>query len=75
MSEALPQPGDVLFVGGAASVQFQGDRALTFRVIRVDSRRTYDGWLWIDGYVLGPSGEAVERRVIFVRRDGLRKRR
>ena len=75
MSEALPQPGDVLFVDGAASVQFQGDRALTFRVIRVDPRRTYDGWLWIDGYVLGPSGDAIERRVIFVRRDGLRKKR
>ena len=75
MSEALPQPGDVLYVGGSASVQFQGDRALTFRVIRVDPRRTYDGWLWIDGYVLGPTGEAIERRVIFVRRDGLRKKR
>ena len=34
MSEALPQPGDVLYVGGAASVQFEGDRALTFRVIQ-----------------------------------------
>ena len=75
MGEALPQPGDVLQVGGAASVQFQGDRALTFRVIRVDPRRTYDGWLWIDGYVLGPTGDAIERRVIFVRRDGLRKKR
>jgi hypothetical protein len=75
MSEALPQPGDVLYVDGAASVQFQGDRALTFRVIRIDRRRTYDGWLWMDGYVLGPTGDAIERRVIFVRRDGLRKKR
>ncbi|GAA0451697.1 hypothetical protein Ade02nite_76720 [Paractinoplanes deccanensis] len=75
MDEALPRPGDVLFVGGAASVQFQGERALTLRVIRVDPRLTYDGWLWIDGYVLGPTGDAVERRVIFVRRDGLIKRR
>jgi len=75
MTEALPQPGDVLFVGDAASVQFQGDRALTFRVIRVDTRRTYDGWLWIDGYVLGPGGDAIERRVIFVRQEGLRKKR
>jgi hypothetical protein len=73
MTEALPQPGDVLHVGGAASVQFQGDRALTFRVIRVDPRLTYAGWLWIDGYVLDANGEAVERRVIFVRRDGLIK--
>jgi hypothetical protein len=75
MSEALPQPGDVLYVGGAASVQFEGDRALVFRVIRVDPQATYAGWLWIDGYVLGPTGDAVERRVIFVRRDGLIKRR
>jgi hypothetical protein len=75
MSEALPQPGDVLYVGGAASVQFEGERALTFRVIRVDQRLTYAGWLWIDGYVLGPTGDAVSRRVIFVRRDGLIKRR
>lgn len=75
MSEALPQPGDVLYVGGAASVQFEGERSLTFRVIRVDQRLTYAGWLWIDGYVLGPTGEAVSRRVIFVRRDGLIKRR
>ena len=75
MSEALPKPGDVLLVSGAASVQFSGDRALTFRVIRVDPRITYDGWLWIDGYVLGPTGDAVERRVIFVRKDGLVRRR
>jgi hypothetical protein len=75
MAEALPQPGDVLHVGGAASVQFQGDRCLTFRVIRVDPRVTYDGWLWLDGYVLGPGGDALERRVIFVKRDGLRKKR
>ncbi|RAK35501.1 hypothetical protein B0I29_110257 [Actinoplanes lutulentus] len=75
MSEALPQAGDVLYVGGAASVQFAGARSLTFRVIRVDPRITYDGWLWIDGYVLGPSGDATERRVIFVKRDGLRKMR
>lgn len=75
MTEALPQPGDVLLVGGAASVQFQGDRALTFRVIRVDPRLTYAGWIWIDGYVLGPNGDALERRVIFVRRDGLIKKR
>ncbi|MEV0899595.1 hypothetical protein [Actinoplanes sp. NPDC049802] len=46
---------------------------MTFRVIRVDPRITYDGWLWIDGYVLGPTGEATERRVIFVKRDGLRR--
>ena len=75
MTEALPQPGDVLYVGRAASVQFEGERALIFRVICVDSRTTYEGWLWMDGYVLGPAGEAVERRVIFVRSAGLIKKR
>ena len=72
MQETLPQPGDVLHVGSEASVQFGGDRALTFRVIRVDQRSTYDGWLWLDGYVIGPGGTAMQRRRIFVRRDGLR---
>jgi hypothetical protein len=73
MSDALPRAGDVFYVGGAASVQFAGSRALMFRVIRVDPRVTYDGWLWLEGYVLGPSGDAIERRLIFVRREGLRK--
>jgi len=66
------QPGEVVHVGADASVQFQGARALTFRVIRVDPRSTYDGWLWLEGYVLGPGGNALQRRRIFVRRDGLR---
>ncbi len=65
-------PGDVLHIGGEASVQFEGARSLTFRLIRVDPRSTYDGWLWLEGYVLGPNGVAVQRRRIFVRREGLR---
>lgn len=66
------RPGDVVHVGADASVQFSGDRALTFRVIRVDPRVTYDGWIWLDGYVVGPAGNALQRRRIFVRQDGLR---
>jgi hypothetical protein len=66
-----PRPGDVVHVDGDASVQFQGDRSMTFRVIRVDPRSTYDGWLWLEGFVLGPEGNAVQRRRIFVRREGL----
>ena len=65
-------PGDVLHVDGDASVQFQGERSLRFRLIRVDPRSTYDGWIWLEGYVLGPTGKPVQRRRIFVRRDGLR---
>jgi hypothetical protein len=75
VKEALvPQPGDVVHVGGDASVQFQGDRALTLRVIRIDSRSTYEGWIWLEGYVLDPAGAALQRRRIFVRRDGLVRR-
>ena len=72
MYQVLLDPGEVLHVGADASVQFQGERALTFQVIRVDARSTYDGWLWLEGFVLGPAGNALQRRRIFVRREGLR---
>ncbi|WP_250031780.1 hypothetical protein [Paractinoplanes maris] len=65
-------PGEVLHIDGEASVQFAGARALTFRLIRVDARSTYDGWLWLEGYVLSATGVAMQRRRVFVRRDGLR---
>jgi hypothetical protein len=73
MSADLPAAGQVLRVGADASIQFQG-RELMFRVIRVDRRPTYDGWLWLEGYVLDALGNATERRTIFVRRNGLRIR-
>ncbi len=67
----LPSAGDVVFVGRAASVQFAGHNAFNFRIIRVDDKATYEGWLWLEGYQLGPNGEAVERRLIFVQIAGL----
>lgn len=67
----LPRSGDVLHVTRAASVQFL--RPITFRVIRVLDWPTYDGWLWLDGYELNASGDAVNRRSIFVQRDGLQQ--
>jgi len=42
------------------------------RVIRVLDWPTYDGWIWLEGYELNASGDAVNRRSIFVQRDGLR---
>ncbi|MFI7606928.1 hypothetical protein ACIBTV_17550 [Micromonospora sp. NPDC049366] len=65
----LPRSGDVLHVTRAASVQFL--RPITFRVIRVLDWPTYDGWLWLDGYELNAAGDAVNRRSIFVLREGL----
>jgi hypothetical protein len=70
--QVMLQPGEVLHVGEHASVQFAGRCGLTFRVIREDPRSTYAGWIWLEGYVLGPTGNAIQRRRIFVRRDGLR---
>ena len=67
-----PTPGDVLHVDAAASVQFSGTRSLIFRVIKVGDRPTYDGWVWLTGYVLDWAGNAVDRREIFVQRAGLR---
>ena len=68
-----PTPGDLLRIDGQASPQFGGDRTLTFRVTVVDPRPTYTGWVWLTGYVLDASGEAVQRREIFVQLAGLRR--
>jgi hypothetical protein len=69
--EELPRPGEVVVVGAAASVQFGGKHGFRFRVIAVDSRPTYDGWVWLDGYQLDGRGQATARRKIFVLRSGL----
>jgi hypothetical protein len=68
----VPEPGDVLLVGAAASVQFGGDRALVLRVISVSRKPTYHGWCWLTGYVLDRRGQAVDKREIFVQLAGLR---
>jgi hypothetical protein len=68
-----PKPGEVFRVDGRASVQFDGDRALVFRVSKVSQAPTYHGWLWLSGYVLGLDGQAVEHREIYVQRLGLRR--
>ncbi|MFY1635312.1 hypothetical protein ACN27F_18895 [Solwaraspora sp. WMMB335] len=69
----LPRSGEVLHVTRAASVQFI--EPLLFRVIRVHDWQTYHGWIWLDGYELNAAGDAVDRRSIFVRLDGLRRLR
>ncbi|WP_247666778.1 hypothetical protein [Micromonospora sp. C81] len=49
---ARPSPGDLLVIDGRASVQFAGDRTLTFRVASVSDQPTYQGWIWLTGYVI-----------------------
>jgi hypothetical protein len=68
----VPRSGDVLVVDHQASVQFSGRRRLRFRVISVCEKPTYQGWAWVNGYVLDDSAAATERREIFIRLDGLR---
>ncbi|TWG14015.1 hypothetical protein FHX34_104308 [Actinoplanes teichomyceticus] len=55
----------------AASVQFGDDRATLFRIIRVDPRTTYVGWVWLIGYTVDARGQAIERREVFVQIAGL----
>jgi hypothetical protein len=64
-----PRSGDVLRVTRQASVQFT--EPMMFRVIRVHDWQTVDGWAWLDGYELDSTGDAVERRSIFVELNGL----
>ncbi|WP_328654864.1 hypothetical protein OG598_14165 [Micromonospora sp. NBC_00330] len=56
--------GDMLRLDQAVSVQFM--QPITVRVIRVLDWITYDGWVWIDCYQLGPTGGAVARRSLFI---------
>ncbi|WP_244295993.1 hypothetical protein [Micromonospora orduensis] len=57
--------GDLLYLTSAASPQFT--RPMTVRVIRaLSDRHTYHGWLWIDAYQLGPTGDAVARRELYL---------
>ena len=72
--ERVLRAGDVVVVGRMASVQFAGAAGFLFRVIGIDSRPTYAGWIWLDGYQLDDQGRAVTRRRIFVRQAGLRHR-
>ncbi len=67
----VPRSGEVIRVTRAASVQFVSP--MLFRVIRVHDWSTYDGWAWLDGYELNNSGDAVDRRSIFVQVSGLQR--
>ncbi|SIM77023.1 hypothetical protein [Micromonospora cremea] len=70
-----PSPGGLLAIDGRASVQFAGDRALTFRVVSVSDQPTYHGWIWLTGYVLDRRGEATAKREVYVQLAGLRPAR
>jgi hypothetical protein len=62
--------GDVLRITAACSVQFT--RPIMFRLIKVrHDLITYQRWIWLDGYELDATGDAVARREIFVLRAGL----
>jgi hypothetical protein len=64
--------GDLILLSRAASPQFV--KPIGFRVIREEPATTAegDGWVWLDGYEVDDQGEAVERRLVFVQRTGVR---
>lgn len=68
----LPRSGDVLRLDVRASVQFGGDRAIWFRVIRPMDITCTRGWVWLDGFELNADGDALLRREVFVQLAGLR---
>ncbi|MEV6595690.1 hypothetical protein AB0M36_02375 [Actinoplanes sp. NPDC051346] len=71
--ERATRAGDIVLVGRSASVQFAVPNGFAFRVIDVDPRPTYAGWVWLDGYQLDRYGHPLMRRRIFVREAGLRR--
>ncbi|MFD1084547.1 hypothetical protein [Micromonospora andamanensis] len=65
------RPG-VYLLTRAASPQFA--TPIVVRVIRERTdRSSYDGWAWIEVYQLDSRGEAVDRRELYVRPDGMRQ--
>lgn len=72
MTPRVPDPGDVLWLGRVASVQFAGDRAVTLAVTCVDHVDPYTGWAWLTGYELARAGTARTRRTVYVHLPGLR---
>ncbi|WP_247684195.1 hypothetical protein [Micromonospora sp. D93] len=63
--------GDLLQIDRTASVQFL--TPFRIRLIKVlTDRITYDGWVWLEAYQLDDRDEAVARRELFVRKEGLR---
>ncbi|GGM38700.1 hypothetical protein GCM10011608_24270 [Micromonospora sonchi] len=55
-----------------ASPQFA--KPIVVRVIReLTDRHTYYEWTWIQAYQLDKHGDAVDRRELFVRPDGMRR--
>lgn len=71
----LPRSGEVILLTAAASVQFAGARQMMFRVIRAHDWTATTGWVWLDGYQLDTTGNAVERRTVFVQIAGIRHKR
>jgi len=69
MPGRLPANGEVVTLTTEASPQFAAP--ITVKVLRVMDWPTYPGWVWIEAHELDSSGEAVDKRVFFVRVDGL----
>lgn len=66
--------GAIYLLNRSVSAQFS--QPILVRHVRVDlpeTRRTYDGWAWIDVYQLNTEGQAVEKRSLFVQPARMRE--
>jgi hypothetical protein len=68
------KPGTVVRVGRAANFRYLA-RSVRIRLVRVEREPTSEELVWIDGYVLDETDEAIERRQLIVRLAGLRRDR
>ncbi len=65
-------PGDLIFVGAEASIQFRA-RPIVAKVIRplTEWPSSWDGWVWLRVYERSGNGLATASRDIYVRPDGV----
>jgi hypothetical protein len=68
--ETVPPAGQLLRLTQAASPQFIEPILVRVRRI-IEEWTTYEGWVWMDVYQIGLSGEAVDGRRLFVKLAGL----
>lgn len=64
------QPGVVLIINQRASIQFQ-KKPFLFRLIGIERHDHLSEWIWLEGYQLKTNGDAVEKRLIYVKIAGL----
>lgn len=64
--------GQVVHIGPDCGVQFASGRDLLMRVAHTEDSKYWDGMAYLTGYILGPTGNAIDHRQVYVIVAGLR---